>query len=236
MCHLQKFSDDSSIADNEEEYRALVESFVGWCDTNHLQLNIRKTKKLVVDYRRSKKRPPTPITIRGKEVEAVDNYKFLGVHINNKLDWTDNTEALYRKGQSKLFFLRRLRSFKVCNRLLQMFYQSVVASVLFFGVVCWGGNINTRDANKINKLVQKAGSVVGIKLDNLEAVAEERTRRKLDAILRNPSHPLYDELQQMGSTFSQTDPSSAHHKAPWPVLCASSHQTPQPTQPNIGFM
>ena len=34
----------------------------------------------------------------------------------------------------------------------------------------------------------------------------------------------------------QTDPSSAHHKAPWPVLCASSHQTPQPTQPNIGFM
>ena len=83
-------------------------------------------------------------------------------------------------------------------------------------------------ANKINKPVRKAGSVVGINLDNLEAVAEERTRRKLDAILRNPSHPLYDELQQMGSTFSQTDPSSAHHKAPWPVLCASSHQAPQP--------
>ena len=150
-CHLQKFSDDSSIVscitdDNEVEYRALVESFVGWCDTNHLQLNIRKTKELVVDYRRSKKRPPTPITIRGEEVEAVDNYKFLGVHINNKLDWTDNTEALYRKGQSNLYFLRRLRSFKVCNRLLQMFYQSVVASVLFFGVVCWGGNINTKDA------------------------------------------------------------------------------------------
>ena len=67
----------------------------------------QKTK--VVDYRRSNKRPPTPITIRGEEVEAVDNYKFLGVHINNKLDWTDNTEALYRKGQSKLFDLSRLR-------------------------------------------------------------------------------------------------------------------------------
>src|SRR4029434_1401221 len=81
---------------------------VGWCDTNHLQLNIRKTKELVVDYRRSKKRAPTPITIREQEVEAVDNYKFLGVHINNKLDWTDNTEALYRKGQSNLYFRRRL--------------------------------------------------------------------------------------------------------------------------------
>ena len=65
-CHVRKFSDDSSIIsciidDNEAEYRSLVESFVWWCDTNHLQLNIRKTKELVVDYRRSKKRPPTPI-------------------------------------------------------------------------------------------------------------------------------------------------------------------------------
>ena len=75
-----------------------MESFVGWCDTNHLHLNIGKTKERLVDYRRSKKRPPTPITIRGKEVEPVDNSKFLGVQINNKLDWTDNTEALYRKG------------------------------------------------------------------------------------------------------------------------------------------
>src|SRR4029434_2063277 len=56
--------------------------------------------------------------------------------------------------------------------------------------------------HQMNKLVRKAGSVVGIELDKLEAVAEDRMRRKLDAILRNPSHPLYDELTQMGSTFS----------------------------------
>ena len=109
-CHLQKFSDDSSITDDdEEEYRALVESFVGWSDSNHLQLNTNKTKELVVDFRRGKKKPPPiPITIRGDEVEVVETYKFLGVHLNNKLDWSDNTEALYRKGQSRLFFLRRL--------------------------------------------------------------------------------------------------------------------------------
>lgn len=97
-CHLQKFSDDSSIVgcitdDNEEEYRTLVENFVRWCDTNHLQLNIGKTKELVVDFRRRRKSSPTPITIRGEEVEVVDNYKFLGVHLNNKLDWSNNSEA-----------------------------------------------------------------------------------------------------------------------------------------------
>ncbi|KAJ8007781.1 hypothetical protein DPEC_G00097760 [Dallia pectoralis] len=64
-----------------------------------------KTKELVVDFRRNKK-PLTPITIQGNEVEV---YKYLGVHINNKLGWADNTEALCKKGQCRLFFRRRLR-------------------------------------------------------------------------------------------------------------------------------
>jgi len=137
--------DDSSIvgcirADEEEEYRDVIRRFVSWAGENQLQLNPSKIKELVVDFRRNKS-PPTPITIQGVDIEMVDSYKFLGVHLNNKLDWTDNTEALYRKGQSRLFFLRRLRSFDVCSRLLRMFYQSVVASTLFFAVACWGATL-----------------------------------------------------------------------------------------------
>ncbi len=78
---------------------------------------------------------------RKEEVKRVDSYKYLWVQINKKVDWAHSTEALLRKGQSRLFFLRRLRSFSVCNRLLQIFYQSVVASALFFAVGCWGGGI-----------------------------------------------------------------------------------------------
>ena len=80
----------------------------------------------------------------------MESYKFLGVHLNNKLDWSDNSDALYRKEQSRMYFLRRLRSFDVCNRMLRMFYDSVVASVLLFAVVCWGGGIKAGDANRLN--------------------------------------------------------------------------------------
>ena len=168
---------------------------------NHLQLNIGKTKELMMDSRQSRK-PPTPITIQGVEIETVDLYKFLGVHINNKLDWSDNTEALYRKSQSRLFFLRRLRSFDVCGRLLRTFYLSVVASTLFFAGACWGGGIMAGESNRLNKLVRKASSVVGLELDSLEVVVERRMRDKFESIMGNPSHPLHAELWQMGSTFS----------------------------------
>ncbi|KAJ8365079.1 hypothetical protein SKAU_G00139100 [Synaphobranchus kaupii] len=49
-CHLQRFSDDSSIVGcitkgDEEQYRTLVENFVRWSNENHLQLNVSKTKE-----------------------------------------------------------------------------------------------------------------------------------------------------------------------------------------------
>ena len=49
--------------------------------------------------------------INGEVVEFVDNYKFLGMHLNSSLDWSDNAEAIISKGKSRLFLLRRLRSF-----------------------------------------------------------------------------------------------------------------------------
>lgn len=46
------------------------------------------------------------------------------------------------------------------SELLQMFYQSVVASILLFTVAYWEGSINTRDPAKLNKLVKIASSVM----------------------------------------------------------------------------
>ncbi|KAI3352179.1 hypothetical protein L3Q82_020991, partial [Scortum barcoo] len=132
LCHIQKYADDTAIVgcirdDREEEYRRLVGDFAAWCHTNHLQLNTSKTKELVIDFGRSRPRP-RPVLLEGAEVEAVDSYRYLGLWIDNKLDWTTHTSHLYGKTQSRMYFLRRLRSFNICSKLLQMFYQSVVAS------------------------------------------------------------------------------------------------------------
>ena len=41
------------------------------------------------------------------------------------------------KGRSSWCFLSWQRSFSECNMVLQMFYQSVMASCLFFAIACW---------------------------------------------------------------------------------------------------
>ncbi len=116
LCHMQKFSDDTTIVGcirngQEEEYRSLIGDFVAWCRSNSLQLNTAKTKEMVVDFRRP--RPHLqPVSIEGVCVEMVRTYRYLGLELDDRLDWSSNTDALYRKGQSRLYFLRRLGSFK----------------------------------------------------------------------------------------------------------------------------
>uniref|UniRef100_A0A1A8PFW7 Reverse transcriptase domain-containing protein n=1 Tax=Nothobranchius pienaari TaxID=704102 RepID=A0A1A8PFW7_9TELE len=206
-CHLQKFSDDSAIVgcirDGQEvEYRSVVDSFVEWCERNHLQLNITKTKELIMDFRKQAP-PPTPVTIRGADVEIVEDYRYLGVHLDCKLDWTKNTNAIFKKGQSRLFLLRRLRSFNVGRKMLTMFYHSVLESVVFFAVVCWGSGVKIADANRLNKLIRRAGSVLGVRLENLEEVSERRMLKKLLSIMDNPSHPMHAHMMDHRSTRSK---------------------------------
>ena len=42
-------------------------------------------------------------------VEQVESFKFLGVHINNKLDWSKHTKTVLKRARQSLFPLRKLK-------------------------------------------------------------------------------------------------------------------------------
>ena len=140
-CHIQKYSDDMAVVacvhvGQKKEYRDLLESFNGWTKKNCLLLNPTKTKELVVDFRICRT-PYQSVCIDGGEIEIVQTCIYLGVLLDNKLEWSANIEAVYRRGQSRLFFLRRLGSFNVCSDMMCMFYYTIIESALFYAVVCW---------------------------------------------------------------------------------------------------
>lgn len=55
----------------KEEYRGLRESFITWCNGNHLKLNISKTNELVLGLQMNR-RPTVLVVIQGEEVKRVD--------------------------------------------------------------------------------------------------------------------------------------------------------------------
>ena len=91
------------------------------------------------------------MNIQGRDIETVVDYKYLAVHLNTKLDWSTNTDALYKKGLSRLHLLRGLRSFGVNRTLLRTSYDTVIASAVFYGVV---GLLEHWDGRKGQKEIQ----------------------------------------------------------------------------------
>lgn len=69
----------------------------------------------------------------------------------------------------------------------------MVASALFYGVVCRGGSAKQRDTQKLDKLIKKASSVIGFSAeqDSVVSVADRRAPHKLLSIVDNSSHPLH---------------------------------------------
>lgn len=45
--------------------------------------------------------------ISGKEIEVVASYKHLRLQVDDRLDWSINTDHTYKKVQSRLYFLRK---------------------------------------------------------------------------------------------------------------------------------
>ena len=79
--------------------------------------------------------------------------------------------------------MRKLRPFGVNSGMLVTFYDAVICSIIVYGSVCWGGNISKFDRGRLEKIIKKAGYVVGMPLDIFKTLYEKRLFKKLMQIL-----------------------------------------------------
>ena len=208
LCPLVKFADDTELVgqiSNDEDalYHKQIENVVNWCDKNYLYLNVSKTKEMCIDFRKNQ-RCPKPVYIKGEAVERVDTYKYLGVVFDSKLNWKENINSVPKKVNSRMYCMRKLRSFGVNSDMLVTFYNAVICSIIMFGSVCWGGNISKLDRGSLEKTVKKkkAGPVVGKPLDSFKTLHEKRLYRKLMQILNDPTHQMRHYLDSRRSNKS----------------------------------
>ncbi|PIK43898.1 hypothetical protein BSL78_19228 [Apostichopus japonicus] len=171
-------------------YLCQLQSFVDYCDSNFLQLNISKTKEMIIDFRRNAVEPP-PVMIKGKEVERVHSYKYLGIHLNNSLTWDGHVDALVKKLNTRLYCLRKLSKFNVRTDIMQMFYNSIICGVWRYCLICWGGNVTKVEKDRIDHIIRKAGGVIGGQQHTVDSVYQSLLQTKLDSVWNDCCHPLH---------------------------------------------
>ena len=195
-----KFADDSAILglitennESERSYFNEIDNFASWCSNHHLELNVTKTKELIVDFRGTS--DPIPAVMIGNDaVEQVETFKYLGLTLDNNLDFKQHVQSVQKKGQQQLHVLRQLRSFDLHPKLLQNLYRSIVEPILTYCGPIFFPQISVSEKNKILKISQTAEKISGRKNPNLTTIVDRATVRKAHAIAKNQEHPLFSEF------------------------------------------
>ena len=190
---LFKYADDTALVsqciNNDVVFRHEVEQFVTWCKDNHLELNIKKTKEMIVDFRKGPVQHDT-LYIDNEAVDVVNEYKYLGTIIDDQFKFNSNVDMLYRKARSRMYFVRQLRKLNIDTKILEIFYTSIVQSVITFSITSWFGSCSVASKNKLSRIVNNSCKLGVPNVLSLSDIHFKCTIRLCNKIYKDFTHPL----------------------------------------------
>ena len=145
ILHFILFADDTNIFYSCKNYLDLMnvvnEELVklsNWFRANKLSLNVKKTHYILFGSNRKKINCTNfSIVLEGNNLDCVSNTKFLGVHIDEELNWKHHTAQIALKISKGLGILNRVKYILPCDVLLMLYYTMIHSYLLYCNII-WG--------------------------------------------------------------------------------------------------
>ena len=144
------YADDTSITINNANNSKINENLKilsNWFINNKLQLNISKRKVMYFYSNTSITNTNEIITLNNQTIHCVNQYKFLGLYIDNKLNYKKHIIELKIK-LAKIFYLFKKNSFLIDTKTLLLLYNALIVPNYMYCLIIWGINYKSN----INKL------------------------------------------------------------------------------------
>jgi hypothetical protein len=114
-----------------------LEKLSVWFRANKLSLNVKKTNYILFGLKHMPAGVTYNVSIDGQAVERVEYTKFLGVFIDEKLNWKKHIEHIASKISKGIGAMGRVRNI-VPNKALLMLYYALVYPYLTYCNIVWG--------------------------------------------------------------------------------------------------
>ena len=138
------FADDTTLffeASSVRRCAAVINSELRkintWLCANKLSVNFKKTYYML--FTNSQFVPNISIRLRGKEVKRINNVKFLGVLLDEKLNFSYHIRHVSRKLAVACGIMRKLALF-IPSHALRKIYFAIAYPYLVYGVEVWGNS------------------------------------------------------------------------------------------------
>ena len=162
FCSCTTFADDTTIFASGNNLKFLyrkvnadLERLGDWFDSNSLTLNVEKSKFII--FRNKTKGLPFNGAVRlaGKELERVSNIKFLGIAIDEFLDWKHQVKNVMTKLIAGNYSLRMVKHI-LPKRVKIQIYHANIQSHLNYALNVWGPMLRAKDLKDLKIQQNKA--------------------------------------------------------------------------------
>jgi len=129
-CHVDVPSASSCL-------QAYLNTFQSWLQTWKIKLNESKSTYLTFKLRND---PSPPVSLNNVEIPTATTVKYLGLHLDNKLNWKDHItkkrKQMVLQHKELYWLLGRTSHLSVDNKLL--LYKSIVTPIWTYDIELWG--------------------------------------------------------------------------------------------------
>ena len=190
-CKIIKYADDTVVLglvsnNDETPYKECISYVEKWCTDHYLQLNVKKTKEIIFDFRKKKmSQNASPITIKDDSVEIVNNYKYLGCIIDSNLKWDDHVLNQVKKVNKRMYHLNFLKKFNVDCNIVALFYNSVISSVISYGMSCWFPGITDKNKKLLDKPRKRGVRLTESNLKSHQEICNDQVKAFTSKVLKD---------------------------------------------------
>lgn len=165
-CKLNLFADDTlltiaskNIEDATQKLNQDLCSLSKWLEQNKLKLNVSKTKYMFIGKKTVNRTTPV-IHINSEYIEIVNSFKYLGIIIDNKLNFHEHIQHIIKQIAKKIGVLYRA-SKQLTKHAIQTIYNTIIkphfqycSTILF---LCTNTDIRKLQVqqNKVMRLILK---------------------------------------------------------------------------------
>ena len=140
---LNMFADDSllyvsgeNIHDVQRQLQMAINNASNWYNKNRLALNEGKTQIMIIYGNSKEPENPNEIVVNGISIPYVNSTNYLGIILDNKLNFKDHVVNVVSKTKSKLSALRRLRQF-LPEKTIHLIYKTKIEPSLEYANTVW---------------------------------------------------------------------------------------------------
>ena len=135
-----------------------IASLKTWFDANKLLLNSQKTKYVLFRSKNMRFDDELAISIGNDIIVRSSFTTFLGMNMDELLNWDVHVSYVKKKISSALYILRSVKHVLSCSN-LRLLYNALVEPHLMYGILLWS-NTSCKNINLIAKTQKKAIRII----------------------------------------------------------------------------